>query len=570
MSDVVFITPNFGGLVREEPVGTLLLSTILRNAGIHSDILQFHHFGDPGKFEQFLSCAVELISQKAPRIVSFYTRCDTYHISLKIAERIKMHLADVYVVFGGPQADLSAHETLQSIPCVDFVCCGEGERTIVPFFSSLLAGTPDLTVPGLVYRSGDNITANPRPELIPDLDALPMIDYSALEPLAERQTPGVRSLFPVDAGRGCPFACTYCSTKTFWGRNYRLKSPERIVAELKYIHDKFGVTGFNFEHDMFTMNREKVLQTCKLLKNIGFPIRWRCSARMDCLDEDLVDTMTDAGMRVLFTGIESGSARMQRLINKNLKLDDIPRMLAYISSKGVEVTASFIFGFPQETQEDFSQTMALMTQLCKIPRVKLQHHLCTFLPGTELTSQYQEQLLRCPVNTYISGDVAVADCEDVIRTHPNLFPQFYEYQTPLREKTRYYPLFFSCWKLLRPVYEYIAANYYPTRLCDMLFDFTKCNETMLGAGLHYLDVLKQDKFLASFCDDKNYNVLKEVSKFLIWRSQAQVGHTEVFGFDVQAFKRGTDLSALAETISVVSLVDGKNGRPAIAIRSAAQ
>lgn len=567
MSDVIFITPNFGGLVREEPVGTLLLSTILRNAGIQSDILQFRHFGDANDFASFLACAADKISAKNPRIVSFYTRCDTYYISLKIAEQIKSLSKDIYVVFGGPQADLSAQETLRDIPYVDFVCCGEGETTIVPFFSSLLAGAPDLTVPGLVFRSGGAVVANPRPGLIADLDSLPMIDYSPLDVSNEVHTSGARDLFPVDVGRGCPFGCTYCSTKTFWGRNYRLKSPERIVEEIKYIHQKFGATDFNFEHDMFTMNREKVIHTCRLLKNIGFPIRWRCSARADCLDKELIDIMTDAGMRIVFMGIETGSPRMQKLINKNLKLDDIPEKLAYISSKGVEITASFIYGFPQETQEDFSQTMSLMTKLCTVPRITLQHHLCTFLPGTELTDQYREQLLRCPVNTYISGDVAVAECEDVIRAHPGLFPQFYEYQTPLREKTRYYPQFFACWKRLRPVYEYIADTYYKSHLCDMLFDFSECNGQLLASGFHHVDILQQDKFLETFRDDQLYNVLKEVSRFLLWRRQARIGSTDVFGFDVRAFLSGTALPDLAETVCIVSVSQGKNGSKSLSIRS---
>ncbi|MBE6934491.1 MAG: hypothetical protein E7462_05525 [Ruminococcaceae bacterium] len=150
MSKVVFITPNLTRSVREEPVGTLLLATILRNNGIDASILQFYDFGDMSSFDVFLDNAIRSISELRPKIISFYTRCDTYHISLKLAAQLKHTLPGAYIVFGGPQADISATQTLNAFPYVDFICCGEGENVVTPFFTSLLANQPDLSTPGLV------------------------------------------------------------------------------------------------------------------------------------------------------------------------------------------------------------------------------------------------------------------------------------------------------------------------------------------------------------------------------------------------------------------------------------
>jgi len=559
MAEVVFVTPNFGGLVREEPVGTLLLATILKDAGVQADILQFHHFGDVKNFDAFIDCAISKIFEKNPKIVSFYTRCDTYHISLTIAERIKQAREDLAVVFAGPQADLSCEDTLRQIPYVDFICCGEGETTIVPFFRSLIAGKPDLSVRGLAYRADGGIVKNPRPELIADLDTLPTIDYSLLAFNNEGNESKVKYLFPVDVGRGCPFACTYCSTKNFWGRKYRLKSAERIIDEIKEIYKRFGVTSFNFEHDMFTMNREKVIRICGMLKEIGFPIRWRCSARMDCLDNALVDIMADAGMEMLFVGIETGSPRMQKLIHKNLKLDDIYDKLKYISEKGVNVTASFMFGFPEETEEDFSQTIELMMKISRLPHIIVQHHLCAFLCGTELTEKYGHHSLRLPVVSDISGEVAVQECEKLISEHPSLFPHFYEYKTEFRDKVKYYPQFFACWQTRRPIYQYIADQYYKGHLCDMLFAYTAANLEALEAGADRLTMIEQDQFLQTFTEDENYDTLKEVERFLLWNRKMENGSTEVFGFDVDALLKGGEITALRNLLCVVTYTERENG-----------
>ncbi len=565
MSKVVFVTPNLGGFAREEPVGTLLLATILRQAKIDADILQFHHFGDVKDFDGFINRGVELIMGKQPKIVSFYTRCDTYHITLKIAGIIKQMAPEVYIVFGGPQADLSCADTLRQIPYVDYICCGEGETTVVPFFTSLLADAPDLSIPGLAYRAEGKIVQNPRPELIKDLDTLPIIDYSLLDFNNEGYSAASIALFPVDVGRGCPFGCTYCSTKTFWGRKYRLKSAERIIEEIQEIHQRFGFTSFNFEHDMFTLNREKVIKICGMLKNIGFPITWRCSARIDCLDEELVDIMVDAGMDSLFMGLETGSPRMQKLVHKNLKLEDVPKKLAYICNKGITVTTSFMFGFPQETEEDFAQTMLLMTQLLKLPNITVHPHLCAFFAGTELTEQFGHNIDRSSKMSDVTGEIAVEECQDIIYANPNLFPHFYEFRTEFRDKVRYYPQFFMGWTLLRPVYDYVFEKYYSDRICQMLYDFSHQNGENLHAGEQILLVLDQDRFLDLFAGDEKGAVLKELARFLLWKYRATIGSFEVFRFDVKGYLNGLPIDQLEEVTSMVSAIKSKDGKYSFAV-----
>lgn len=561
MSDVVFVTPNWNGYVREEPVGTLLLATILKNSGIEAQILQFYNFGDVSNFPVFLNRAIERIRKENPRIVSFYTRCDSYHISLKIAQLVKTAMPDTYVVFGGSQSDLTAADTLQQIEYVDYICCGEGETTIVPFFASLLCGEPDHSIRGLAYRRDGQVILNPRPELLPNLDSLPAVDYSLLDFRYEERGLKVKQLFPVDVGRGCPFSCTFCSTKNFWGRRYRLKSSKRIVEEIRHIHEMFGISDFVFEHDMFTMNRNKVIQVCGMLKQIGFPISWRCSARVDCLDEELIDIMVDSGMESLFVGIETGSARMQKLIRKNLKLDNAYDLLKYISEKGVAITTSFIYGFPEETEEDFAQTVLLMTKLSRLPHIVLLPNLCAFFPGTELTEQYLGKITRTSVFSGATGDVAVQECEDLISAHPVLFPHFFEFHTEFREKIRHFPQFVQCWKLLRPIYEYIHEAYYSDNICRMLYDFTEQNQELLDSGAPILRLLEEDRFFELFQTDCHYAVMKETAKFMCWRATAKDRSTEVFGFDLQALLIGKPLQEYsAVSMAVTYMVKDGTGK----------
>ena len=517
MKEVIFITPNMDGAIGSEAMGTLQLATILKKEGVDCEILQFFKIGDLKRFDTFLDNAMKMIEERQPKIVSFYTRCDVYHIDLKLAKMIKERWPEVYVVCGGPQSDITAEETIKQVPYIDFVCRGEGEKNIYTFFTSLLQKNPDLTIPGLAYRDGNEIKINPRAELIEDLDVLPMPDYSFFHfPSDEVKW---RTRFPIEVGRGCPFSCTFCSTKTFWGRKFRLKSPERIYQEIKDAHEWYGVTKFKFTHDMFTLNRKKVIETCELLKTLDFPIDWGGSSRLDCIDRELIDVMADAGMKGIFLGIETGSPRMQKIINKNLKLDDAVGLVSYLNEKGIMVKASFMYGFPEETEEDLSQTIALIGKLLSLPNVKITTHLCAFYVGTELTSTYGKEMTPVDYYSNATGDYAVKECEDIIREYPDLFSHMLEYKTELRGKLKYFDLFFFVWSCMQPVYQYLSEKYPEGNLIQMYYDFVDANQEVLGVVEEFPEnqwgrrFLKYDRFPSQFAEDENYDIIADLYRF---------------------------------------------------------
>lgn len=566
MSDVVFITPNMKKDFSGESLGTLQLTTILEQQGVHCHILSFARIGKTTDFEAFIASALEQIAEQQPKIVSFYTRCDSYHISLRLAERIKARWNDMYIVFGGPQSDTTAEDTVDCIPYVDFVCCGEGETTIYPFFSSLLRGQPDRSIPGLVYREGDTVVKNPRPTLVADLDSLPMLDYSVIQ--ASGDCGDISPiLFPIDVGRGCPFGCTYCSTKSFWGRKYRTKSPQRIYEEIKEIHERFGNTGFKFNHDMFTFNRKTITETCRLLKTLDFPIHWTCSARLDCLDPELIDTMVDAGMFRVFVGIETGSKRMQKLINKNLKLDKAVETLNYLKTKNIVVTTSFIYGFPEETQEDLCQTMALIADILHNHCGRVSAHLCTFLSRTELSERYMSQMTRTNTYTDFTGNIAIAECEDLIQNYPQLFPHFMEYRTELRDKLKYLGIFFRAWSYMEPVYHYLAEQYGTDRLLDLYYDFVEANREFLEQtdkmrlNQAALFVLANDRLPLRLENDPVYDLVKDCYRMVATENSQSVmtggNATEVYCFDPRERLKVASIRDYQRCVAVVAYANRK-------------
>lgn len=562
MCDVLFITPNMNGSLGAEAMGTLQLASILKEKNIECDILTFHKIGDLKDFEKFTQNALNIISELKPKIVSFYTRCDIYHIDLKLAQLIKNKWEDIYIVCGGPQSDITAKQTIENIPFVDFICCGEGENTIYPFFSSLLQGAPDLSVPGLVYRIDGVSYQNPRPVMIENLDDLPMIDYSFLR--LENENADKKDTFPIEVGRGCPFGCTFCSTNAFWGRKYRLKSPQRIYEEIKKLNKEYGFKRFGFTHDMFTLNRNKVKETCELLKTLDFKIEWGGSSRIDCLDAELIDIMVDSGLQGLFLGIETGSPRMQKIINKNLNLEHAVEIVEYMSQKGVKPTISFMYGFPEENEEDLSQTIALVAQFLKLKKITLSPHLCAFFVGTEMSAKYAEFMKPVDYYSNETGNFAVEECKDLIEAYPDLFTHMLEYKTDLRTRLEYFEVFMFVWQLMQPVYQYISEKYPKDRLIDMYYDFAEKNceflkqESSLYARRTAQKLIFEDKFVQSFENDENYDLMRDycrLQQIIIEKRPVMV--SEVISFDANNYWKYTSIADLPRGSHMVLCKDGK-------------
>lgn len=128
--------------------------------------------------------------------------------------------SDVRIVFGGPQAELVAKETIKRFKFVDYVCCSEGEHTIVPLLELLNGKRKSSEVEGLTYRDeNNNVYQNHFPSFLDDNYIRGFEYYDLIPDQILRQCKSVQ----IDVGRGCPYCCTFCSTKTFWKRKYRLR-----------------------------------------------------------------------------------------------------------------------------------------------------------------------------------------------------------------------------------------------------------------------------------------------------------------------------------------------------------
>ena len=433
-ADIVFVTPSYKPLLSQESIGTLILAKKVKLANYSVRIIRFWE-ANMDDYDGFRNSLSSLILQYNPKIVSFYCRGSEYHIIIDVASLIKDVSSNIKIVFGGPQAELTAEETLNGFKCVDYICCGEGETTIVPLVDMIVKYDASSqfasTIPGLVYRDGEgNVHKNPNPQFLPDNYEH---DYNYYELIPPQVLSKSRTI-SIDVGRGCPYSCTFCSTKTFWKRNFRLRSIGDTVLEMRYIKTMFGDKVYSFTHDLFTANKSRVLVFCKLIHESELKINWSCSSRIDCIDEYCIDQMVSSGLVAIYFGIETGSARMQKLISKKLDIKQCKEVVGYSIKKGVAVTASFIYGFPEESYDDLEETLSVIHELLTMG-ADVQLHCLDFERGSVLYERYRDSLVFD--RDKFSAVFGSGSLSNLVESHSEIFSNYFDYPTELRKQMKY-------------------------------------------------------------------------------------------------------------------------------------
>jgi len=289
------------------------------------------------------------------------------------------------VVMGGPHPTALPRATLQGLPELDAVIAGEGELPMLALAAEFdKSGKIDFEkVPGAAFIKDGRYIENQRPEPISDLDNLP---YPAIDLLNGEPAPlGNDKLI---TSRGCPGQCNFCANICM-GRKFRPHSPERVVAEIEHLTEKYGASYFHVMDDCFTADNNRVHRICDLIISKKLKIAWTAAGRVNTLlDESLIIKMKRAGCVRVQLGIETGSQSINNLIGKGTTLDMAEKCCGLLRKHGVESFNSFIIGNEGETKETIKETIAFSKKLRST--ISVFNILIPF-PGTSIFEKYYKE-----------------------------------------------------------------------------------------------------------------------------------------------------------------------------------
>lgn len=335
----------------EVNLGILYIAALLEKRGFNVKVL------DNTIEKLSKSNLVNKLASANPLLVGFSVTCLNVKNFRETAKDFKNICPQIPVVVGGPHVTLLPEKFIE-LPYVDYLVKGEGEISLCELAENVKAGANS---PG----------KSPEDKLIigrhaSSLDSLPFPARHLVDLNRYRTKSYVMDIEPIHfvcSSRGCPFGCTFCSSKGVWGRHYYRRDPEKVVDEIEFLMNDYGAKGIYFREDNFTVDKNHVLGICSEIRKRGLEIAWECESRVDSLDKPTLAVMKAAGCAGIWSGVESGSQRILDNVCKGITVDQIYRFFGWCRELGISSGACFMLGFPGETAEDMRATFDLAISL---------------------------------------------------------------------------------------------------------------------------------------------------------------------------------------------------------------
>lgn len=298
-----------------------------------------------------------------PHLIAVTMTENTYELGIQLLDKIN-HL-NILTIAGGVFPTFSPNDVLSN-DSIDMICVGEGEKSIVELCEKIHQGEDYSNVPNLWIKSNDGIIKNPARDLI-DLNELPFLDFSLFEEHRfYRPNRGkVFKTLPIEISRGCPFNCTFCCASSYRklheNKFYREKSISRVIEELKYQKDKFGLEFVYMTSESFlSMPDKRFSEFVEKYEEIDLPIFFQ--TRPETINFDRLKTLQKFDFR-LSIGIESGSERIRNdVLNRRISNKKIIEATEILNRLDIKYGVNNMIGLPDETREDIFETINLNRQ----------------------------------------------------------------------------------------------------------------------------------------------------------------------------------------------------------------
>ena len=314
------------------------------------------------------------------------TSTPSIYNDVHFAEKLKDIFPMAKVILVGTHPSALPEETLKISEQIDAVARHEFDYIVRDFAKAIRDDKNWNTVKGITYREDGKIRFTEDMPFIEQLDDIPFASEFIKKHLNHRDYFFAPAAFPeiqIFSGRGCMARCNFCVyPQTMHGHQYRLRTPENVVAEFEYVANNFpDVKEIVFEDDTFTVRKERVIAICDLLiqKRLHKRFRWLCNARVN-LDLETMKKMKKAGCHLIIPGIESCNQQILNNIKKGITVKQVNEYVANAKKAGLFVHACYMVGNNGETKETMQETLELAL---KLNTDTAQFYPLLPFPGTE-------------------------------------------------------------------------------------------------------------------------------------------------------------------------------------------
>jgi len=335
------------------PLGLLYLAEVLREAGAHVAVADGCLDGWPA--------ITEKIKNFEPHMVGVTCLTPERKAALRVARLAKEYHPQTLTVMGGAHPTIMDRQILENYAYVDVIARGEGEETI----RDIAREVPLAEIAGISWRRGHEIVRNRLRPPIQDLDTIPfpawdLVDlnrypargHGVVNAINLAEVPRISVIF----SRGCVGQCHFCSTWWIW-KGWRGRSAGNMADELSLLYHEFGIRHVCFADDTMTVNREEVIKLCQEIVTRGLKVALHLTTRTDCVDEEMLCWLREAGCYEIAYGIETASPRLLQSMGKEVEPATADKAVAMTKKAGIAATTLIIVGNVGETVETINETV---------------------------------------------------------------------------------------------------------------------------------------------------------------------------------------------------------------------
>jgi radical SAM PhpK family P-methyltransferase len=345
------------------------LKSYLSRRGLNIDIVNFFN-SEKDRFADLL--------KDSPKAVALTT---TFYVDdepiIELVDFIRQHCPETKIIVGGPHVfNLHTHYDAatqaflwKKLGADIYIYDPQGEATLNRVLHHL-RDTPEKSldsIPNLIYRSsrgtfeksGKEVENNELDENILDWS---FFDQDFIVPTVSMRT-----------ARSCAFKCSFCSYP-FLAGELTLTGLEAVEREMHYLKDH-GVKNIIFIDDTFNIPLPRFKDLCRMMIKNDFGFNWYSMYRCSNSDDEAFELLAESGCKGVFLGIESGSNTILKNMNKAAKKERYMDGIRKLQKNNVTTLASFIVGFPGETDETVQETIDFIEQTSPtFYRAQLYYH----------------------------------------------------------------------------------------------------------------------------------------------------------------------------------------------------
>jgi anaerobic magnesium-protoporphyrin IX monomethyl ester cyclase len=350
---------------------------------------------------QVLDCTAENLDWReiAKRIEDFkpdivassaFATCNVY-LAVRTLEIAKSVNSEILTVTGGQYFTATAQESLEKFHDIDVIVRGEGEETLTELVENYNK-SDFLKTRGISFKRKEEVFHTPPRPLIEDLNSLPYPGYHFVKHLVHKYhfaaMAGYNTPYAlVEGARGCSHRCTFCTQWRHWGGKCRMKTPERIVDEIKFCYRNYGSRFIWLTDDNFgPRSRANSFADELLQQRIGDDLmlflQWRCDDVIK--SRDVLPKLRKAGLYWVMVGVESPRETTLQHYRKEITAKQAKQAVKLLKENGVFSHAMFVIGDRKDTSESIQNLREFANELD--PDFAIFTVLTPF-PGTEVSEE---------------------------------------------------------------------------------------------------------------------------------------------------------------------------------------